>query len=173
MAVTVFQYGSNTSIERLNGPDRLQGSAIARGLAETVERFDLAFTRLTRSGWAAADLSPGAGRRIFGVVYDIPEHRVFRSHAMPDIRTLDDIEAEGEAYRRIGIRVRLCADGTLTDAVTYVVKDPQANLRTTPEYVRYIVTGLRSFGAPEEYLDYVKTRARSSDPALAEILRTM
>jgi hypothetical protein len=112
--VLVFQYGSNTSVKRLNAPERLDGTATPLALAETVEHFDLAFTYQSKNnGCAAADLSVG-GRPILGVLYEIPEERVFRGRSASGARTLDEIEGESRAYRRSVIQVRRHDNGRLS-----------------------------------------------------------
>jgi hypothetical protein len=45
----VFQYGSNTLSARLNGPNRLNGRAQSRGIAQTVDDFDIAFDVYSQS----------------------------------------------------------------------------------------------------------------------------
>src|SRR5260370_14148024 len=68
----VFQYGSNATKARLNGPRRLNGHAADRGLACTVVGFDIAFDVMSNNnGCAACDLVPVEGRVAWGILYDI------------------------------------------------------------------------------------------------------
>lgn len=165
----VFQFGSNTSSHRLNGPDRLEGTAISLGLARTVAPHDLAFTAWSEGmQCAVADLRPGRGRTIYGVLWDIPDQRVFRDRA--EGRTLDDVEHEGETYTRTTMPVCLDATGEAWDAWTYVVREPRLGLPTAARYVHHIFVGLREHLAPAEYIAYVKERVRASNPALATVI---
>ena len=164
----VFQYGSNTSTTRLNSKNRLAGAAKSLGLAQTEEEFELDFTYYSRSnGCAAADLTIGGSKKIYGVLYEIPDEKVFRSKAK-GARTLDDIEGEGTAYKRTTIRVTPVETGQgVREALTYLVKNPVRGLRTNIQYVRHIIEGLREHGAPDEYIVYVKERAAQNNPCSA------
>jgi hypothetical protein len=167
----VFQYGSNASTERINAPDRLDGAARDVGLARTRNEFDLAFTHWSRRNeCAAADLIDGH-RQIYGVLYEIPDHRVFRSLRRDGLKTLDQIEQPG--YQSEPIEVELVSDGYTMAAVTYRVVDRKADIKTAPHYVKHIVDGLRSHGAPPEYLDYVKRRAEENNPSEAASFRSL
>lgn len=158
----IFQYGSNTSTERLNSPERLGGAAQVIGLARTANEYELAFTYNSRgNACASADLIRGR-QQIYGVLYDIPEDRVFRHLRRDGLKTLDQIEGTG--YQREDIEVELLAEGRRVAAITYVVVDREGNLQTAPHYVRHIVEGLRSHGAPNEYVEYVKRRAEANNP---------
>jgi hypothetical protein len=159
----VFQYGSNTSTARLNSPERLGGAAHVVGLARTIDDYDLDFTYFSRgNACAAADLVHGR-QRIYGVLYDIPDDRVFRHLGRETSKTLDQIEGNG--YHREEIGVELIQDGRQMSATTYVVVDRKAGLKTTAHYVKHIVDGLRSHGAPPAYVEYVKRRAAANNPA--------
>ncbi len=167
----VFQYGSNTFSKRINSSCRLDGSAEARGLAYTKEKFDLGFTHpSTSNNCATADIMPGGEWNIYGVLYDIPDERIFRQMRKGRI-TLDEIEGECTAYCRIKIQViQVSKQNEPCDALTYVVKNPQKGLKTETHYVRYIIAGLREHGAPEEYIQYVKDRAAGSNSAITHEL---
>ena len=168
----VFQYGSNMLTSRLNGPSRLDGAAVPLALARTVESFDLAFTRMsTRQGYAVADLVPGS-RQVYGVLYDIPDSRVYRNETS-NVVTLDEIEGEGQAYRRKPIEVQRLDTGRVIESLTYFVIRRTQGLRTSPGYVEYIIAGLREHGAPADYLEYVKARAIRSVPDAATIIAGM
>jgi len=170
----VFQYGSNTSAERLNSPERLAGAAVAVGLAQTVLKYRIAFTyRSKANDCGVADLIPDdvTGRHVLGVAYFIPEERIFRGHGVHS-KTLDQIEGEGTAYRRIEIEV-LLPDGARTRALTYVVLTPEINHPTSVQYVEYIITGLRRHDAPREYLEYIVACASESCPELTQSFRAL
>jgi|GEM_PF-2453178 len=83
-------------------------------------------------------------------------------------RSFDAIE--GNRYRRETIRVHR-PDGSVVTALTYVVKEPQEGLRTSLEYLRHIVTGLREQGAAEDYIREVKRIAVGSSRCGAEPAR--
>ena len=170
----VFQYGSNTSSRRLNSEKRLAGEALVVGLAHTLEPYQLDFTVWSRqNGCAAADIAPGAGRTIWGVLYRIPAHRIER-HGAGDPICLDAIESEGRNYVRVPIDVRL-ADGALVagEVITYVVRQRRDGLVTSLAYARHILEGLREHDAPSEYLDYVKQRIICNNATLEPLIRSL
>ena len=168
----VFQYGSNMSSVRLNSDARLQGEAVSLGLAMTNALFDMDFTYFSReNGCAAADLIENGSCRILGVLYEIPKRRVLRE-CSGGPRTLDDVEGEGVAYVRTAIRVmRTENEREALEAVTYLVKVPQAGFRTCAGYVHHILAGLREHRAPEAYVTYVKGRIVRNNPELAPVIR--
>lgn len=156
----VFQYGSNMSTARLNSATRLAGDAKVIGFARTVEPFELAFTVWSeKNNCAAADLVPDkSGRSIYGVVYEIPDFLLSRDGAKKHKRTsLDAIEGEGKNYVRKEIDL-VSNDGAELRAMTYLVKDPKSGLKTTFDYVKHILDGLKEHGIPEEYRQYVVSR---------------
>lgn len=169
----VFQYGSNTCTARLNSPGRLNGAARRIGLACTLEDREFDFTVWSRqNGCAAADLLPGGGRRIWGVLYEVPDPLIRRETAGGRI-SLDAVEREGLNYRRTRIAIAL-RDGTEVSggALTYVVRRPVAGLRTSAEYVGHILRGLRHARVPDDYLAYLKRRILANNPALHPVVRS-
>jgi hypothetical protein len=75
----VFQYGSNARSERLNANDRLCGDARPVGIAHTQDYYELDFTVWSKKNkCAAADIVPGSGRKIWGVLYEIPDYLIRR-----------------------------------------------------------------------------------------------
>jgi len=156
----VFQYGSNMSVARLNGEDRLGGDAQPICVARTVELFDLVFTVWSKSNTcAAADLVPGkSGRSIYGVVYEVPDFLLGRDTAKQrNRRSLDAIEGEGTNYDRAMIDL-ISNDGSTVRATTYLVKDRKADLKTSLAYVRHILNGLHEHNIPAEYCQYVRAK---------------
>src|SRR5438045_1058197 len=116
----VFQYGSNTSTVRLNSNDRLQGDARPLGAAYTQEDFDLDFdVWSTKNNCAASDIVSGHGRKIWGVLYEIPDYLI-TSDTSGQRKSLDAIE--GLKYKRISIALNQ-PDGTPVheNVITYVV----------------------------------------------------
>ncbi len=164
----VFQYGSNTDTERLNSPDRLRGDARTVGIAYTDDDYELDFTVWSKCNkCAAADIVPGSGRTIWGVLYDIPDCLI-RRETFVGRKSLNEIEGESTNYRKIGIALRyqngLPVEG---NPITYVVKNRKKGLQTSFEYGRHIVIGLRAHNnIPNEYVEYVKTRIIANNPAL-------
>ena len=149
----------------------LGGEARVVGLAQTLEPFALDFTVWSRqNGCAAADIVPGSGRTVWGVLYRIPAHLIER-HTAGDRRSLDAIESEGSNYVRVPIDLRLADGGRVEGAaITYVVRQRSEGLVTSFEYARHILEGLREHDAPADYLEYVKQRVIGNNAALeAEI----
>lgn len=142
----VFQYGSNCTAARLNGPTRLNGHAEDQGRAQTVENYDIAFDVYSQTnGCAASDLVPTPGRRAWGVLYKLSDE---------DFEKLKKIE--GPRYEPKPIRVRNQA-GEEVNATTFLVKpgEHRTGLATNAAYVSWIVYGLRDHGVPEEYIGHV------------------
>lgn len=165
----VFQYGSNTSVRRLNSPDRLRGDATSLGLAFTFENFQLDFTVWSNTNnCAAADIVPGNGRRVWGVLYEIPDYLISRDTS-GERRSFDAIE--GPRYRRQEIQVCKASDPeTSITAWTYTVIDKQDSLKTSCEYATHILTGLREHQAPSEYIEYVKDCIVRNNPDLQGLI---
>jgi cation transport regulator ChaC len=161
----IFQFGSNCDVSRLNGDDRLRGDAKVIGIAQTVEDYQLAFdVWSTRVNCAAANIVRLPGSRVWGVLYEVPDHLIRRETARPR-KSLDAIEGEGRNYERGCISVRR-SDGQIVEALTYRTKAPQSGLRTSTDYVRHIVLGLREQGASEDYIREVKEIAKANNPEI-------
>lgn len=170
----VFQYGCNASSGRLNSAKRLAGAARVVGLARTQDSFDLSFTHFSGCNQCAtADLVRDGSRPIHGVLYEIPDNRVYRS-CSAGLKTLDEIEGECSAYCRRPITVVMAAPPHDShEAIVYLVKSPSAGLRTSAEYVAHIIRGLREHDAPDAYVSYVKQRAIDNNPDLANELKDL
>lgn len=167
----VFQYGSNMSVARLNHMERLDGNAKPIAIATTAEPFELAFTVWSKTNsCAAADIIPSkAGRNIYGVVYDIPDFLLSRESAKKQNRkSLDAIEGEGTNYIRKTIQL-IKIDGTQLRAITYVVKEPSTDLKTSMAYVEHILDGLKEHAIPDEYCRYVISRIIQNNPELQSL----
>ncbi len=172
----VFQYGSNMSTARFNANNRLAGAATAVSLARTVKRFRFDFTVWSKDNeCAAADIVlDGSGRQIWGVLYSIPTDRISRDTTPDGTRALDSIEGEGTNYLRHRIAVlRSDINGPSTEALTYVVKERRAGLRTSLQYARHILCGLREHDAPTDYVQYVIAQIVMNNPDLDEALRQL
>lgn len=163
----VFQYGSNTSSHRMNSEDRLRGDARSLGAVYTEEGFELEYTVWSdTNNCAAANIKSGTGRRIWGVLYEIPDFLVSRE-ASGERRSLDSIE--GRRYERQIIAIRN-ADGIRVEeeVITYVVRarDRQIGIQTSLAYCRHIIEGLREHDVSDEYIEYAKACMIANDPNL-------
>lgn len=168
----VFQYGSNTSAKRFNSDDRLKGDAKLLGAFETEGTYRFEFTVWSvKNNCAASNIAPAPGHRIWGAVWEVPDHLMSQETA-GDRRSMDAIE--GGRYRRQPIEL-LDPQGLLLGrpVVTYVVKAPRLGLKTSVEYVGHILHGLWSLGVPEDYLGYIKQCAVASNPELAGAIEAM
>lgn len=160
----IFQYGSNMSGKRLNGPERLNGAATDLGLVVTRDPFEYAFDVWSSTNrCAAADIVVARnGRQIWGVLYDIPDQ------CMP---SLDRIEGVGANYCRHEIAVTTSNGVDIPGPVfTYTVRQPKAGLKTNLDYVNYILSGLTDHFAPPEYVQYVRSRIIENNPTLHDCL---
>lgn len=150
----VFQYGSNCTAARLNGPNRLKGRAKDLGRAQTIEDCDIAFDVVSKTnGCAASDLIQTPGRKAWGVLYEIPDELI-RGKRRDGQKTLEEIESK--RYEEKPIRV-VDQKGEQHTATTFVVreKDRREGLATSAAYVSWIVYGLRDHGVPEDWIAHV------------------
>ena len=168
----VFQYGSNTSSSHFNSDNRLRGDAHSLGAVYTEEDFELDFTvSSVTNDCAAGDIVSGRGRKIWGVLYEIPDHLI-RRETSGERRSLDAIEGRKYERRTIAVRHR---DGTLIEGevITYVVRERESGIQTSSEYCGHIIEGLREHDVPEEYIEYVKTRMIANNPTLRADIDTL
>jgi hypothetical protein len=169
----IFQYGSNCTAARLNGPSRLAGHADDRGRAHTVEDLDIAFNVYSQTnGCAASDLVPTPGRKAWGVLYEVPDDFI-RGRRTDGQKTLEQFE--GPRYEEKPIRV-IDQSGEPREAVTFIVREAEhrQGLATSAAYVSWIVYGLRDHGVPEDWIAHVvevaiETNARANASAREEI----
>ena len=170
----VFQYGSNCTAARLNGPNRLNGHAEDFGRAQTIDDFDITFDVYSQTnGCAACDLVPTTDRKAWGVLYRIPDDFI-RGERADGQKTLQQIE--GKLYEEKPSHVRTQA-GEEVDATTFLVKPDQrrVGLATSAAYVSWIIYGLRAHEVPDEYIQHVievaiETNQRAG-PSAAEQIR--
>jgi hypothetical protein len=168
----VFQYGSNCTTARLNGPKRLNGHAEDLGRAQTVEDFDIAFDVYSqKNSCAASDLVATPGRKAWGVLFDVPEDFI-RGRRADSQKTLEQIE--GKSYEAMTIRVIDQEGGDEREAVTSVVRgsERRIGLATSAAYVSWIVYGLRDHRVPEDWIAHVldvavETNTNATDTAWA------
>jgi cation transport regulator ChaC len=106
-----------------------------------------------QNGCAASDLIQVAGRRAWGVLYEIPEGFVFDGRT-DQLKTLAQIEGSRYEPREITV---VNTKGEQMKAWTFLVKDEErrTGLATSAAYVSWIVYGLRQNGIPEEYISHV------------------
>lgn len=163
----VFQYGSNMFSERINSFDRLQGDARPVGIAYTEDDYELEFTVWSCTNkCAAANIFPGSGRKIWGILYEIPDYLISRMTS-GERKSLDAIEGEGHNYRKKPIAIRY-PNGELvkSNVITYVAKKRRSGIQTSLEYVRHIFGGLREHNVPDNYIVYVKEQVIANNPSL-------
>ena len=175
----VFQYGSNCTAARLNGPNRLNGRADDRGRAQTVEDFDIAFDVYSQTNaCAASDLVAASDRKAWGVLYEVPDDFI-RGKRTDDRKTLAQIE--GPRYVERPIRV-IDRDGKACEGVTFVVRDSARRqaLATSAAYVSWIIYGLRDHGVPENWISHVievairtNAQAENADQEEARLIKTL
>jgi AIG2-like family len=165
----VFQYGSNMCSARLNSLDRLAGDAKVVTIAKTVDLFELEFTVWSKANaCAAANIAPSkVGERIFGVLYEVPDFLITRDSAKShNRRSMDTIEGEGTNYIRQMIEIEKI-DGSKLMALTYIVKERKIHIKTSTQYVQYILDGLKEHNIPTEYHQYVISKIIANNPDLA------
>lgn len=167
----VFQYGSNMLTSRINSPDRLNGKAKFIEVAYTENDYEFDFTVWSKTNsCAAADIIPNGGRKIWGVLYEIPDYLVNRKTSGKE-KSLDAIEGEGTNYKRTSIRVRHIG-GRIFEAevITYVAIDRKSDIQTSQKYVEYILDGLKEHNIPNEYRTYIKERILANNPNIKDFV---
>jgi hypothetical protein len=156
---------SNCLDSQINSKERLLGDAKFIGIAETVDNYQLAFDVWSKTRQcAAADIVAVPDGTVWGALYEIPDYLIERQTAREKDRKSPDA-IEGTEYGRVEIDVQI-ANGTVARAITYRVIEPQLGLKTSHEYVGYILCGLRGPGAPEQYVQKVKRLALVNNPAI-------
>jgi len=133
----------------LNSPKRLNGDAVDRGRAQTIDEYDFAFDKWSDTNrCAASDLikPKTGGRRIWGVLYKV---------SRAGFKKLKGIE--GPSYRPQRMSV-VDATGATVRVTTFRVRHDrrQPGLHTTEEYVGHIVKGLRARGVEELEPAYIQ-----------------
>ncbi len=161
----VFQYGSNCLNSRINGEERLRGDAKFLDIAETVEDFELTFDVHSKHGYATSDIVRKPGGKVWGVLYQVPDYLIDTNTANAGGRKSFDA-IEGKKYRRETITVRR-PNGKIVLALTYIVKCPEAQLKTSIDYVRHIVCGLREHKIQDAYIAKVKAIASANNPKIS------
>lgn len=153
----------------MNSKSRLCGDAKFVDIAETVEDYELAFdVQSSGRGCAASDIVRKPGAKVWGVLYDVPEHLIHRETAKARKRkSFDQIEGEGTNYKRETIQVRR-QNGDIATALTYTVRNPKPGLKTNIDYVGHIVRGLRDHKVPDEYIAKVKAVAVANNPGITK-----
>lgn len=165
----LFQYGSNMSSARLNSEARLRGDAKMKCVVRTVEPFELVFSVWsTNNNCAAADIVQSkSGRRLYGVVYEVPDFLLSRETAEPHQRkSMDAIEGEGTNYVRQTIELEN-REALRFSAMTYVVKNRRNDIKTERHYVQHLFDGMKEHEIPMDYREYVAAQAIASNPALS------
>jgi gamma-glutamylcyclotransferase (GGCT)/AIG2-like uncharacterized protein YtfP len=166
----VFQYGSNCLENEINSSKRLNGAAMFVDIAETVEYYTLDFDVYSKNrNCAAADIvRTDQKKKVWGVLYDIPDELLSRVTAPENTKSLDAIEGENSNYRRYWLLVRY-PNGRISSALTYVAKRPKKKVkRTSFDYVKLIIDGLRQHYIPESYINEVKEVVKAHSPRLGK-----
>jgi hypothetical protein len=167
----VFQYGSNTSAQRLNSPERLNGAATVISPAYTKNLYELDFTVWSKTNkCAAADIVPDGKTQNWGALYEIPDNLIYRDLS-GSRKSLDAVEGEGGNYQRVEIDVISQNDANkIITVLTYVVRERSAGLITSAEYASEILAGLVSHDIPKEYVAYVRKRILLNNESLSDKL---
>jgi len=168
---TVFQYGSNTLESEINSKKRLNGAARFVGIAETVEPYELVFDVFSNNrGCAMANIvTSHEGKKVWGILYDVPDNLISRQTTPKGSKSFDAIEGEGVNHRRHCLRVRK-PNGEELIALTYVTLKPTKRLkRASIDYVRLIISGLREHKISDEYINQVKQAVKKHSPSVLSL----
>jgi len=166
----VFQYGSNCLESEINSDKRLKGRASFIDIAESIEHYKLNFNVYSQNRkCAAADIvRTDENKTVWGVLYNIPDQLLSRETASTNTKSFDAIEGEDKNYRRHWLLIRR-PNGEISTALTYVAIRPKKRVkRTSLEYVKLIIEGLREHNIPDDYIDEVKDVVKTHSPRLAK-----
>jgi gamma-glutamylcyclotransferase (GGCT)/AIG2-like uncharacterized protein YtfP len=114
-----------------------------------LDGFGLGFRRRSiRWGGGAADIVPGEGACVWGVLYELPEEV---------LGALDAKEGAGFAYRRREVRVDLRGRSLTAYAYDVIDKEP-TDVPPTPEYRALLLAAAHERGLPAGYIREIETR---------------
>ena len=169
--VLVFQYGSNCLESEINSSKRLKGKAVFVDIAKTIENYKLDFDVYSKNReCAAADIVRTCqDKKVWGVLYSIDDNLISRKTVPKGSKSFDEIEGEGNNYRRYCLPVSCNKNGLIGIALTYVALKPSKRVKKTSlEYVQLIIKGLREHNVPEEYIKEVKGIVSKHSPRLTK-----
>ncbi len=140
MTFYYFAYGSNMLTERLKDSDRCPGATtVGRAFADD---WGIEFSKLSQDESGKATLRQEVGRRTAGVLYEIPGTQ----------RCVLD-SAEGDGYKRCdAFPVHRSDSDEIVQAVTYLAKSPQPNLKPYDWYLALVIAGARQHRLGDDYL---------------------
>jgi len=153
--------------ERINSIERLRGDACPVGVVYTAEDYEIEFTVWShRNQCATANIVRGSGRKIWGILYQIPDYLIKRETS-GERKSLDAIVGECQNYRRTLIATRYPKEGPVEgDVITYLAKNRRSGIKTSLEYARHIFRGLREHNIPQDYIVYIKSQVVANNPSL-------
>lgn len=126
--------------------------AQARGWA-IADGYSLEFLKKSRDGSGKATLVPLAGKKCYGVIFEIP---------------LDQRDAldrfEGSGYERTDTFEVLNAKGELVSTATYLSKEATRGLLPYHWYKAHIVEGAEKHGLPADYIGTLRSLVSNPDP---------
>ncbi len=149
MQILYFAYGSN--MDELN-MGVLCPSSRCVGAAR-LDGYRLAFLRRSqKTGSGVADVVATAGHAVHGLLYEL-------DHG--DVAALDEKEGLGRAYARESLSVTLTVDGSLHEALIYMViaKEP-AEVQPSHEYRERMLAAARRRAFPRDYVTMLEELAR-------------
>ncbi|MBC7138606.1 MAG: gamma-glutamylcyclotransferase [Defluviimonas sp.] len=149
-----FAYGSNMLTERLRARC---ASAKSRHVAYAHD-WTLTFSKRSQDGSGKATISPAAGRRVFGVVFNLDES---------ELSELDRFEGVGKGYdRKDDFLVHIADSKEPLNVVTYIANPSHidTNLEPFDWYLSLVVIGTRQHKFPPEYASSLEATPSKIDP---------
>jgi len=156
----VFLYGPDSCSSRINSQKFLDGAAEVIDKARTVEEYDIVFDVYNESNkCAGVNITLTEGRKVWGVVYKIPDELLKDRDDINGQITLPQIK--GKRYYKKNILVEK-SSGEIIKAVTFPAREPyrySTAIATTSEYLYWIIAGLKEHKVPPEYIEHVREKA--------------
>lgn len=140
--ILYFAYGANLNLDGMN--NRCPGNKpLCRGV---LKGYRFMFK-------SVADIEEAANHSVHGALYQITKEH---------LRSLDRFEGYPGLYIRKTVPV-ITEDGREVQAVVYQMTNRNHCARPYQGYLHTILTGCQQWRLPEEYIQYIITRAKEPD----------
>jgi gamma-glutamylcyclotransferase len=144
----ILHMSSNLDIDQ---KERRTGK-VREGHRACLTGYRIVFNKLGSDGTGKANICPDESRVVWGVAYRCSQNA---------LRKMDDYEGVPAGhYLRRDVQVH-CDSGEILATVTYVAGEGyvRSSLAPAPDYLDRIITGARSHGLPEDYIQEIQRTA--------------
>jgi hypothetical protein len=152
--IPYFAYGSNMLTQRLRARCP---SAVVRQIA-WVDNAAISFSKKSQDKSGKATIDFAAGKRIFGVVFDLAD---------ADLLGLDSFEGVGNGYdRKDDFLIQIMGSDEPIKAVTYLANPASIDRALQPFdwYLALVIAGARQHALPPAYVGILESTPARRDP---------